>query len=310
MRSGPIRDRALATLASDQHGLIATSQLMAMGFSERTITNWLARGRLVLVHRGVYRLGHDRLSKKARWRAATLAIGGRAALSHQSAGAAWDIHESVTAVVHVLTPPKIKPRVGIRVHWSRWIEADHLTVLDGIPITSIERTLYDLADVTTERNLELAFNRAESIHGIDWNPVMEFAVRSIGRRGRRRFREVVSHFSDPSTVTRGKLEERLLGLCDRSGIPRPRCNVPIEVNDHEGRPRWMTVDALWRDRALVVEMDSIRHHLGTLAFENDRRRDVALNVAGYRVLRFTWRQVTTDPAYVAASLQSTLAVKA
>jgi very-short-patch-repair endonuclease len=100
-------------------------------------------------------------------------------------------------------------------------------------------------------------------------------------------------------LTRSRLERRFLSLVDRFGLPRPQSNVVIIG---------LEVDFLWRDERLIVETDGVATHLTPTAFERDRRRDAALAVAGYRVVRFTWRRIVYQPHEVAAALGSLLAL--
>jgi very-short-patch-repair endonuclease len=95
------------------------------------------------------------------------------------------------------------------------------------------------------------------------------------------------------TITRGELEERFLQLCDDHRLPRPHCNVVVEG---------VEVDFPWPRRRLIVEVDGYAYHRSPTAFETDRERDVHLTLAGWTVLRFTWTQVTTRPAWVAYAL--------
>src|SRR3954454_3168618 len=143
--------------AERQHGVVERQQLVDLGIAERTIARWLAAGRLHEVHRGVYAVGHRRLTQRGRWMAAVLAAGPGTVLSHRPAAALWGLRKS--DAVEVTTLRRIR-RPGIRAHqWS--LPADERTTRDGIPVTTVARTLLDLAAVVTQHELEHALNEAE-----------------------------------------------------------------------------------------------------------------------------------------------------
>jgi very-short-patch-repair endonuclease len=104
---------------------------------------------------------------------------------------------------------------------------------------------------------------------------------------------VLSLYTAGATVTRSEMEERFLARCDEHGLPRPEVNTRIEGEE---------VDFAWRDAKLIVEVDGYAYHRSPTAFESDRERDVKLVLAGWRVLRFTWTQLTRRPAWVARSV--------
>ncbi len=168
------------------------------------------------------------------------------------------------------------------------LEPNEITALHAIPVTTPARTLIDLADVLTLRALERALDEAEYLRldcaGLRAHP---------GRRGAGRLALVLSHHDPGATRTRSPLEDRFLEVCREHGVPRPAVNVLLP--GHE-------VDFLWRRARLVVEVDGRRAHGTRRAFEHDRRRDADLTEQGYDVIRFTWRQLTHDPAGAALRL--------
>jgi very-short-patch-repair endonuclease len=277
----------IARLASAQHGVLARDQLRTYGMSDAAVGRWVQAGRLHRLHQGVYAVGHTVLTTHGRWMAATLATGG--ALSHATAAAAWDLRPSGGAI-HVTVPGTVgrARRNGVRVHRSTTIVAEDITSHRGIPITTRERTLADLARTLTGRDLEELLDRAE--HDIDFGRLRTIAPPSL--------RAALSRYTAGSTITRSRLEETFLRLCDDHGLPRPEMNVRIEG---------VTVDAVWRAARLIVEVDGYRYHRGRTVFRTDRERDVRLEVAGWRVLRFTWEHVTERPAWVAGSIRALLA---
>jgi very-short-patch-repair endonuclease len=282
------KDLGMARLAGAQHGVASRAQLVDLGLTRDEIDRRASVGRLHAVHRGVYAVGHTVLTTHGRWMAATLATGG--ALSHATAAAAWDLRPMGGGAIHVTVPGTVgrARRNGVRVHRSTTIVAEDITSHRGIPITTRERTLADLARTLTGRDLEELLDRAE--HDIDFGRLRTIAPPSL--------RAALSRYTAGSTITRSRLEETFLRLCDDHGLPRPEMNVRIEG---------VTVDAVWRAARLIVEVDGYRYHRGRTVFRTDRERDVRLEVAGWRVLRFTWEHVTERPAWVAGSIRALLA---
>jgi len=164
------------------------------------------------------------------------------------------------------------------------------------PTTSVARTLFDLAEVVDGRRLARAFERAERLRLFDLNAIERQLERGRGRRGLKVI-EPLLVAALPSPDTRSDFEQDFLDLCRDAGLPPPEVNVIVETYE---------VDALWRDDRLVVELDSLEYHRTRAAFERDRARDTALQLAGYRVLRVTWRQLRDAPSAVAGAVRNLL----
>jgi len=215
--------------------------------------------------------------------AATLATGG--VLSHATAAAAWDLLPVGGGAIHITVPGHVgrKRRAGIRIHRSVTLRVEDTTTVEGIPITEPHRTLKDLATTLSGRRLEQAVNRAE--RRIDWTRLQQGAPSSL--------QAVLSRYT--THATRSELEERFLRLCDDHGIPRPETNIRVEGYE---------VDFVWRDARLIVEVDGYEHHRSPTTFEADRERDAVLTLAGWRVLRFTYTQVSARPDWVAGCLRA------
>jgi very-short-patch-repair endonuclease len=250
-----------------------------LGLGEDAIERWLGAGRLHRLHRGVYAVGHTVLRIEGRWIAATLATGGL--LSHATAAAAWDLRPHAGAI-HVTVVGNARQRTGLRVHRSRTLEA---TSRRGIPITTPARTIIDLARTLKGRPLEQALDRAEHLRLLDFGELQDRPIPTS-------LQAVLSLYG-AQAPTRSELEERFLQLCADHGIRRPETNARISGYE---------VDFVWRDKRLIVEVDGYAYHRSPTAFETDRERDVNLARAGWRVLRFTWAQITRRPAWVATAL--------
>ena len=166
---------------------------------------------------------------------------------------------------------------------------------DGIPVTTVARTLLDLAEVVAPSDLARAVEASERLRLFDLGAVEDVIARSPGRRGLRALGSALAAYRPPP-VTRTELERRLVCLCRDAGLDVPEMNVLVEG---------LEVDALWRDRRLVVELDS-SYHATTAAFERDRIRDATLQLAGYRVIRFTYRRVLDEPEAVVHTIRRLL----
>jgi very-short-patch-repair endonuclease len=217
--------------------------------------------------------------------AAVLAVGDGAVLSHRSAARLWTIDPQERALsrpaegaasetVDITVPAGggRAQRNGIRLHRSRTLSLSDCTLRQGIPVTTPARTLQDLRHVLPRTQFAQAVRQA-SFHGL-----------SVGN-------------DIPTDHTRSELEARFLALLRRHRLPQPEVNVQVDR---------FVVDFLWRPQRLVVELDGWQSHRGRAAFEEDRARDARLKLLDYEVLRFTWRQVLSAPAEVAATVQTLL----
>src|SRR5215207_5052818 len=142
---GPPADQRLARIAERQHGLVSHRQLAAVGLSRKAVTRAVERGRLQRIHRGVYAVGHAQQTSEARWMAAVMACGSGSVLSHLDAAALWKIFQGEGAHIHVTTMSRAgRGLPGIRDHRPRRLAREDVTVKDGIPVTTVARTLIDL----------------------------------------------------------------------------------------------------------------------------------------------------------------------
>jgi very-short-patch-repair endonuclease len=295
------RDR-LARLAARQHGVVTVRQLYSLGFSDGQVGTRAAAGWLHRVHRGIYAVGHHRLTREGHWMAAVLACGDGAVLSHQAAGELWRLRQrrgNVPARIDVAVPRRRggRPRPGLVVHRIPTLAHDEVTVSDGIPVTTPARTILELATFLPRRQLERAIDEAERL-GLCGSEALQVIVgRHTGRRGTGPLIRLMQEHAIGTTATRNEFEERFLALCRRHHLPQPEVNVPLL--DY-------LVDFHWPDARLVVEVDGLASHGTRRAFQADRDRDGRLAVAGYRVLRFTWWDVTRRPAVVADRIRRLL----
>ena len=284
-------DREIAALADRQHGVVDHRQLVALGASRRHVGRRIEAGRLLVLHRGVYAVGHRRLVPNGRRLAAVLACGEGALLSHASAAALWDLAPDPSGSRQHVTVSGSGGRAarhGLVVHRGRDAPG---TRIDGVPVTTVTRTLVDLAGVVRRPALQRALEAAEAQRRLDAGAVLRTA---IGRPGAPALRMLLA---TELPVTRSVFEAEFLELCRRWRLPAPAVNA--RIGGYE-------VDFAWVERRVVVECDSFAFHRSRAAFERDRARDVELGRLGFRVLRFTHRQVTSDSAWVADALADAL----
>lgn len=297
-RVEPPLDVLISRLAECQHGVVCLPQLQFLGLSARAVRNRVAAGRLTRIYRGVYAVGHGRLTQRGRWMAAVLAYGPRAVLSHCSAAALHGIRPDNRPKCDVTVPGRsARSRPRIHVHASTTLTAKDITTIDGIPCTSLARTLLDLAEVVDRRGIAKAIDRAEALGVFDLRAVEDVLSRADGRRGARVLREVLAEYAGPA-LTETELEERFLAMCRAAGLPTPEVNAWVTLDDGVA----YKIDFLWRAERLAVETDGWETHGTRRAFESDRRRDRSLRLAGWEVIRFTWRDVEREPDEVIAVL--------
>ena len=289
-------DEAIAALAARQHGVVARRQLTARGLGADAIDHRVERHRLHPVHRGVYAVGYRTLTREGAWLAAVLAGGERAVLSHRTAAALWGIRESSVRDVEVTAPSRRRKRAGIVVHQAT-VPADEITAHRGIPVTTVARTLLDLAAVVDEHQLARAAERAEALRLASPTSLAALLDRYPRRHGVPAIRTLVEAGRVTATTTRSEIERQFLTLLDAHELPRPLVNERHDAIEPDFR---------WTHERLVVELDGFETHGTRAAFERDRARDRALTAAGWRVARVTKRQLEHVPAELAAELRTLL----
>jgi very-short-patch-repair endonuclease len=293
-------DGWIRALAEAQHGVVARRQLLEGGMPASRIRSWIAGGRLVRRHRGVYTMGHALLAREGAWMAAVLACGAEAVLSHRSAAALWDIRPPTGGDVDVtvrLGGPRT-PGVGIRPHQSGLAVDRFSTDCDGIPVTTVAWTLLDLAAVLPAHQLRRAVEQAERLEVFDLRAVEAALAAAPRRSGSPALRALLADMKDHGvTRTRSDVEAAMLQLCLDHGLPRP------QVNRYDnGRE----VDFRWPAQRLIVEVDGWQFHRSRRAFVTDRARDRAALATGWRVARFPATEVERAPGAVAAELRDLL----
>jgi len=279
-------------LAERQRGVVHRAQLLALGISGSSISRWEAADRLHRLYPSVYALGHRALDDEGRLRAALLYSGPGSALSHLTAAWWWQLLESKLRVIHLSAETAVASVRAVLVHHPSIVER---TEHRGLPITTVPRTLLDIAPMVPFDRLRRALAEAEFLGLASIDEIADALGR--GRRGSRALRKALASHRPELARTLSALEERFLSLCERHGIPLPEVNV---------RVNGFMVDALWRDEKVVVELDGRTAHGSAAAIERDHGRDLTLRLAGYDPVRYTWRQVTREARAVAADLRNAL----
>jgi very-short-patch-repair endonuclease len=270
-------DLVIARIARRQHGVVSYSQLRAAGMSQPVISKRTKAGRLHRLHRGVYAVGHTKLTFEGRCLAAVLACGDGAVVSHRSGAALWGMLKPHSGPIHVSVSGDggRRKRPGIAIHRSHSLSAAVTTRRNGIAITKPARTLRDLHRTSPRPVFQAAVRRA-----LDLRLISNDELRA------------------DADLTRSELERLFLHLCRRHRLPQPEVNVRLGPYE---------VDFLWSAERMAIETDGFRHHGNRAAFEADRSRDAHLQGLGYRVLRFTYRQVRDEPRQVGAALRALFA---
>jgi very-short-patch-repair endonuclease len=287
---------AIRALAERQHGVVARRQLLELGCGRGLVQGRIDNGVLIPIHRGVFAVGHARIGKRGQWIAAVLASGPGAVLSHGSAIELWGLRES-------FGPPEVtrrsggSPRAGIRLHQTRVLEDAEKAEKAGIPVTSIERALLDIAPRLDNRQLERTLVAADQGGQLRWPELLRLAERTPMRPGAGRLRRVARAVDPRASDARSPLEVDFLGLCRIHELPLPQVNVWVEG---------FLVDFVWPAQRVVVETDGYAYHRDRPAFERDHQRTIALTAAGYAVHRATYRMLIQDPTPFLAVVRRSL----
>lgn len=274
------RERALAALAARQHGRVSREQVLSVGFGPGAIKRRLAAGRLHTIHRGVYAVGHACTTREANWMAAVLACGHGAGLSHHDAGALRALRPAWGSRIHVTVPASRRREPdGVHVHRST-LRPEDMAIIDGIPVTSLARTLLDLAAILRPHQLARAIEAAERQRLLDFTPLHAVLTSNPRHAGARQLRAALATYTE-GTITHSDHEALLLHLCMEAGLPRPQTNSALTLKDGSTlRP-----DLLWPAHRLVVEVDGDDWHAHRSARRRDHARDADVQALGLMVVR-------------------------
>ncbi len=290
-----IVERIIAGLASQSHGVVTRQQLLDAGVTPKEIERRLTSGALIQVHPGVYRVGHQASNLEASYLAAVWACGAGALLCDRPAGFLYRLLKGDRSPPPVVVAPTERRVRGIRARRSRVPLEPDAADYRGIPVTSVARTVVDLAASLPLDALARAFHEAEVLHGTTPADLEEVLVRRPNAKGARKVR-LVLHGDEP--VLLSKLERGFRELLVEAGLPLP------DTNKRVGR---RYVDCRWMRPALTVELDSYRFHHSRHAWEQDRRREREARARGDEFRRYTWGDVFEEPHLMLAELRALLA---
>jgi very-short-patch-repair endonuclease len=275
---------------------------MEAGWSGGSIEKRMSSGRLHPIHAGVYSLVPRQLiSRQGWWMAAVLASGPEALLSHHTAAALWAIRGYSGGAIHVTVPHKSTSAKRIRRHFSH-VPDDERAVEDWIPVTSVHRTIFDLAAYVDTDAVVAMIKEAEYLNRWDQLSLPDLLERYPGKRGSRKLRFALQRLKEePPARKRSKLEERFAPFLRRHRLPLPRFNDWILLG-----PKRFLVDCHWPHLHLIVELDGWEGHSSRSAFQDDRARDRVLHAAGFSVIHITWSQLDVEPVAIASDLRQML----
>ena len=286
-------EEVIGRIARGQHGVVTRAQLLAAGVSAKEIRRRLQKKALLRVHPGVYRVGHCAPSREASYMAAVLACGEGAVLSGRAAGHVWGLLKGAAPRPEV-TAPKQRRVKGVRTrHARRDAEA---TSWRGIPITTVPRTLVDLASVLQPDDLARACHEAGVLHGTTPRQVEQVLENRPNAPGAKNLRRVLR---GDIKVTLSRLERKFLERLADVNLP-----LPVTNKSADGR----RVDCRWPGHRLTVELDSYRYHSSRHAWELDRRREREARARGDEFRRYTHDDVFDAPQQMLDELSALLRV--
>lgn len=293
-------DAVISRLADAQHGVVARRQLLAAGVSRDAVRGRLRRGLLLSLHRGVYAVGHQRLTRHGRWLAAVLAAGPGAVLSHRDAGVLHGLGQWNYGRFEVTAAADIGSTARIRVFARRQLVSEDVTVVEAIPVTAVARTLVDLAELLSYDRLLDVLTGAEQTRQFDLHALHRALDRVSHRPGpghARLLAALTEQRQRGLQLTRSQLEIALRRLVREQRLPPAQLNARIDGEE---------VDAYWPEQRLVVEADGWEFHRDRASFARDRAKTNDLTLLGYTVLRFTHDDVVRRQSQTAAKIRNAL----
>jgi very-short-patch-repair endonuclease len=291
----PTVEQVLARLGGRAYGVVTREQLLAAGVTDGEIKRRVRRGALLREHRGVYRVGHRAASVEATYLAAVWACGGGSALSGEAGAHLVRIRKRPPSVPEVTTPNDRRTIAGVRIRRTRGLEPWEVTTIRAIPVTTVPRTLVDLAATLPAADLARACHEAGVLYGTTPRHIDRVLRRRPTSPGAAKLRAVMS---GDERVTLSDLERRFLALLREANLPLPITNRPA------GTKR---VDCRWPEHRLTVELDSYTYHRSRHAWEQDRRREREAHARGDDLRRYTRGEVYDEPGTVLGELGPLLA---
>ena len=286
----------MARVAARSWGVVSIDELRACGLSDDAVWQRRRAGRLHVMHRGVYAVGHRAVPSEGRMLAAVKAAGPTAVLSHRAAAWWWGLLPVAPLPEVTVVGSGTRRHRGVRIHRTSVLDSVDRRFRSGIPVTSPARTALDCAALLGPRELRRLVREACALKLVTFGELAEILARLGPRRGSRRLAAVVA--SGPA-ATRTVLEDVVLDLLLGGGIERPDVNVALEIAG-----RRIVPDFRWPSVRLVVEADGGAWHDHRLAREDDAERQALLEAHGERVVRVTWDQALRRPEETLARIRA------
>jgi predicted transcriptional regulator of viral defense system len=291
----PERQR-LARIAARQHGVVSIRQLEALGFGSRSVHHEVAAGRLHRLHRGVYAVGHQRLSWHGHCLAAVLANSPSVA-SHFSAGWLWGLLlNRPSGKFHLTAPHPRHSKPQFVLHHASLADEDQALV-EGIPITSLVRTQLDLAAKVSLDRICRFLARSEADERLDLRALESVLARCGNHPGRGKLRIALDVYKPALAITRSGLEREFLTLAVKAGLPPPSMNYVLAGYE---------LDAYWPDERFAVELEVYETHGDRASFEADPVRHEELLLIGVEMIRVTGPRLKREPDTVTRRVRTLL----
>jgi very-short-patch-repair endonuclease len=286
------RDPALSRIAATQHGVFTRAQALACGFNDPVIRRRIASGLWVQLFPGVYGYG----AAPSTWRqaalAACLACGPGAVLSHRAAARLWGLAGFHSRFIELTVPRACRRRYGDVVHRSRQLEAGDVAEIDSVPVTTIQRTIIDIAGCVSAELLE------ESLHDALRRRLTNVArirkrldeIGSSGRPGVAQLTKMLDARQTSVHVPQNVFETRLFRVLRTANLPPPTPQYCLHVAG-----RRVYVDFAYPDRKVAIEADGFRWHSSRTQWDRDRLRRNHLTMMGWTIVHVTWHQLRERP---------------
>ncbi len=273
----------IAELAARSHGVVTRRELLDAGFTTAEIKSRIANGTLISVHRGVFRVGHAAPSLEAHYLAAVKACGPGSLLAGRAAAHLLHLLRHPPSLPEVLTIHHRRPG-GVVVKRCRSIDRRDRTSWRSVPVTTVPRTLIDLAAALDPPDLARAFHEAAVRHRVNPAAVERVLARRHNWPGTRELRRVIQG-DEPVSLSR--LESSFVAAVRRTRLPLP------ETNQLTGG---RYVDRRWPDQRLTIELDGYRYHDTCHAWEQDRQREREARARSDEFRRYTCSTSLKNPS--------------
>lgn len=296
--------RAATNAAVQQHGVLTRRQVLDLGYSDSAIGRLVATGRWERLYRGVYLIVPPTDALRTRLVAIALRTPGQTWVSHRSAAALWKILPPNGNRIEITTSGNDRDRT-IRVHRVTTLDAADRATLEGVPITGVERTLFDLSGVVAANDLEGAVSEALRLRltGISRLRERVDALSSPGRRGGPLLRRILDEWAC-SRPAESALEIAFGRLVRQHGLPRGVRQFEVRASG-----RFVArVDVAYPKQMLAVELDGYRWHAGADRWRADLARRNLLTQLGWRVIHLTWQDVRSNPEETAGLVREALGI--